>query len=116
MTRVLTPPPAQIKGLYASGWLATGPTGVIATTMYDAYATADRIAEDLVAQVPPAAARRPLPLPLPPIEDLAAAAGTRVVSWTDWERIDREERRRGAALGKVREKMGSVREMLDFVQ
>ncbi|SPQ20054.1 f60c93fc-b821-42c2-93ce-2ad24f685711 [Thermothielavioides terrestris] len=33
-------------GLYCAGWVKRGPTGVIASTMEDAFATADAIAED----------------------------------------------------------------------
>lgn len=49
--------------------------------------------------------------------DIASAltAGGRVVSWSDWRRIDDEERAEGAKKGKLREKMTSVREMLDFL-
>ena len=34
------------------------------------------------------------------------------MSWEDWEVIDRVERERGQALGKLREKVTSVDEML----
>lgn len=76
--------------------------------MYDAFATADLIATDLSLTAP-----RTEPLPDLPIEELRG--GRPVVSWEAWERLDHEERRRGEALGKVREKMTSVEEMLAFV-
>ncbi|GAA5882398.1 hypothetical protein JCM3774_004297 [Rhodotorula dairenensis] len=101
-----------IPGLYTSGWLARGPTGVIATTMFDAFATADVIAADLAA--------------LPDGKEKRSSAGTeflieryrggkQVVRWEDWERIDRVERERGKASGKLREKITSVEEMLNVV-
>lgn len=107
-----TPRSATIPGLYTSGWLARGPTGVIATTMFDAFATADVIAADLAA--------------LPDGREKRNAAGEeflierwrggkRVVSWEDWERIDRVERERGKEMGKLREKITNVEEMLDIV-
>lgn len=34
-------------GLYCSGWLKTGPTGVIATTMNNSFDTARSILEDM---------------------------------------------------------------------
>jgi adrenodoxin-NADP+ reductase len=76
--------------------------------MFDAFMTAEIIAQDAVAR--PAALRRPEP-------DLQAAIGgsRRIVSWTDWRRIDDEERRRGQLKGKTREKMTSVEEMLRFL-
>ena len=102
----------HVSGLYTSGWLARGPTGVVATTMFDAFAAADVVAGDLVAaraagggfaveERPPLDARA-----------LEGSSGRRVVSWEDWEVIDRVERERGQALGKLREKVTSVDEML----
>ncbi|GAA5926925.1 hypothetical protein JCM3775_007080 [Rhodotorula graminis] len=105
----------RVKGLYTSGWLARGPTGVVATTMFDAFAAADVVANDLVearAAVGGGGAveeRRPA-LDARTIED--NSGGRRVVSWEDWEVIDRVERERGQALGKLREKVTSVDEML----
>ncbi|GAA6022895.1 hypothetical protein JCM10207_006854 [Rhodosporidiobolus poonsookiae] len=98
-----------VAGLYTSGWVARGPTGVIATTMFDAFAAADVVAADLPALLSSTAGERP-PLPL---EQLQASA--RVVSWEDWERIDRVEKERGREKGKLREKMTSVREMLEVL-
>ncbi|GAA5883670.1 hypothetical protein JCM1840_007032, partial [Sporobolomyces johnsonii] len=102
-----------IEGLYTSGWLARGPTGVIATTMFDAFATADAVASDLAA-LPPALTPAPSrPRPDVPIERWRG--DRRIVSWEDWERIDRAERERGRARGKLREKMTSVDEMLEVL-
>lgn len=101
-----------LPGLYTSGWLARGPTGVIATTMFDAFATADTIAEDLSA-LPPGGEKR-----FSAGEELLLErwrGGKRVVSWEDWERIDRVERERGREKGKLREKMTSVEEMLEVL-
>ena len=36
-----------ITGLYCSGWVKRGPVGVIATTMTDAFETADTILSDI---------------------------------------------------------------------
>lgn len=79
---------------------------MIATTMFDAFSTADLIASDL--SLASTKSRSDLA-----IEELAG--GRRVVRWEDWERIDAEERRRGGVLGKVREKITTVEEMLDFL-
>ncbi|KAI5476852.1 NADPH-adrenodoxin reductase Arh1 [Pseudohyphozyma bogoriensis] len=100
-----------VPKLYTSGWLSRGPTGVIATTMFDAFTTADLIASDLATS--PSSPRSTTQDP--PIEKLAGGGG-RVVSWKDWERIDDEEKRRGRELGKVREKMTDVKEMLEFLK
>jgi adrenodoxin-NADP+ reductase len=36
----------QVPGVYASGWVKAGPTGVIATTMNSAFETGDSLVED----------------------------------------------------------------------
>lgn len=75
--------------------------------MFDAFATADLLAADLSSSSPSEAR------PELPIEQLRG--GRQVVSWEDWEKLDREERRRGQEKGKLREKMTEVREMLEVL-
>lgn len=99
-----------VPGLYTSGWLARGPTGVIATTMFDAFASADVLAGDLVAAGGGEAGEKPLLDPRR-LEE----GGRKVVRWEDWERIDQVERERGKELGKLREKVTSVEAMLDLL-
>ncbi|KAL8865766.1 MAG: hypothetical protein Q9174_006708, partial [Haloplaca sp. 1 TL-2023] len=41
-----------LPGLYCAGWVKRGPTGVIANTMEDSFATAEAIVEDWKNQVP----------------------------------------------------------------
>ena len=41
--------------------------------------------------------------------------GIRAVSWDDWLKIDAEERRRGNAKGKQREKIRSVADMMKIL-
>ncbi|GAA5985929.1 hypothetical protein JCM11641_004831 [Rhodosporidiobolus odoratus] len=113
--RVVDEQGETVGGLYTSGWLARGPTGVVATTMFDAFAAADLIASDFsspstssTSAATAASVRPPLP-----IEELRGSA--RVVSWEDWERIDKVERERGREKGKIREKFTSVKEMLDVL-
>ena len=40
---------AHLPGLYCAGWVKRGPTGVIASTMTDAFTTADSIIQDLAS-------------------------------------------------------------------
>jgi adrenodoxin-NADP+ reductase len=75
--------------------------------MFDAFATADLLAADLFSSSPSEAR------PELPIEQLGG--GRQVVSWEDWEKLDREERRRGEGKGKLREKMTGVKEMLEVL-
>lgn len=96
--------------------------------MFDAFATADLVAADLVADPPTAEAG---PLSVSDLErydssTTTTATGTgqsekeknrarRIVNWQDWERLDQEERSRGKARGKLREKMTDVGEMLNWL-
>ncbi|KAJ7695020.1 FAD/NAD-P-binding domain-containing protein [Mycena rosella] len=109
--RVLGADGRAVRGVYASGWAAMGARGVLAATMMDAYGVADQIAADAVAgsEGPPVGVEQVMnPAPAddqpPPLVHDACAAG-RVVQYADWKRVDAEEVRRGAALGKERERM-----------
>uniref|UniRef100_A0A1Q3FXU0 NADPH:adrenodoxin oxidoreductase, mitochondrial n=1 Tax=Culex tarsalis TaxID=7177 RepID=A0A1Q3FXU0_CULTA len=91
-------------GLYTSGWLATGPTGVILTTMNNSFGVADLICKDFHNNVIRVKEAKPgLEL-----------AGKNVVTWNGWKAIDAEECRRGAEKGKPREKIVKVDEMLSI--
>jgi len=97
--------------LYCSGWVKRGPTGVIASTMTDAFQTAEAIVEDWKKTFDSPRPNRAgwkgvqadaqeLKLPLRPVH------------WSNWQNIDQVEKAVGAERGKPREKFGSVDEML----
>lgn len=93
-------------GLYASGWLSTGPTGVILTTMSNAFGTADAMCKEILRAEP----RRK-----PGFEHVRAILNeghVQVVTWKDWLKIDEFEKEEGKKLGKPREKILCVEEML----
>ncbi|XP_062541548.1 NADPH:adrenodoxin oxidoreductase, mitochondrial-like [Armigeres subalbatus] len=92
------------NGLYASGWLATGPTGVILTTMNNSFGVADLICRDFKNNV----------IRIKEAKPGLDTSGKRVVSWMGWKAIDAEECRRGATKGKPREKIVKVDEMLNI--
>lgn len=52
---------------------------------------------------------------LPRLQD-AGFGNKSTVSWNDWKAIDAEEKRRGASLGKEREKFVKIEDMLKVVQ
>lgn len=99
----------QAPGLYCSGWLKTGPTGVIATTMNNSFDTARSVLEDLHSGALDATAAKP---GWRIINSLLEERGVKPVTFSDWEKIDSLERRRGEACGKPREKLLTVEEML----
>ena len=94
--------------LYVTGWLKRGPTGVILTNIADAAQTAkalldDRAAGKLADGGGGGDAVRSL---------LARTSSAPVLGFDAWGRIDALEMKRGAAAGKVREKVVDVHEML----
>jgi adrenodoxin-NADP+ reductase len=88
--------------LYVSGWLASGPVGVIASTRIDANSIADQMLFDWQTKADTASLNSD---PLPNEPDILRNSTLPVVSWSDWLRLDVEEVRRGKALGKSREKV-----------
>ncbi len=97
---------APLPGLYVAGWVKRGPTGLIGSNKPDGAETADAMAEDR-SSIPPAEEPDPAA-----IDRRLADSGRRVVSYSDWQRLDRIELERGRAQGRPRVKLGSVAEML----
>ena len=84
--------------LYVSGWIKTGPIGVLAATLYDAHETARSIEQDLNNSDSTS------------IGEFIPESS----SWTDfngWIRINEEEKRLGKLLGKDREKICTQEEL-----
>lgn len=92
-----------LSSLYVAGWAGTGPTGVILTTMTNAFQVARLIYNEL-----PSSGKR---------DDGIKETDKfpiQTVSYEDWLKIDRVEQERGKQLGKVREKIVNVKEMLEI--
>lgn len=106
----------HIPGLYCAGWVKRGPTGVIASTMDDAFTSADVIAQDWDAQVPflnaEQSENKSTGLGWDGVKEEVLAKNLRPLTWEDWKVIDNMERARGKKLGKEREKFGTVEDML----
>ncbi|KAJ2235512.1 NADPH-adrenodoxin reductase, partial [Coemansia sp. RSA 485] len=97
-----------VPGLYVAGWLKRGPVGVIATTMQDAYRTADAVVMDLNSGVIGH-------------NDLSFGDADRVIlediknvciTNEEWKRLEKYEVEAGRELGKPREKVTEVGQML----
>ncbi|KFO90852.1 hypothetical protein N320_12367, partial [Buceros rhinoceros silvestris] len=99
-------------GLYCSGWVKRGPTGVIITTMNDSFDTAHSVLEDLQAGVLDVSSSRE---GFGAVESILRSRGVRPVSFSDWEKIDAAEVARGKAAGKPREKIVDPQEMLQLI-
>lgn len=116
---------SHLPGLYCAGWVKRGPTGVIASTMMDAFGTADSIAADWETHKANSeagisflnsASGGSTGLGWEAVRSEAIQRGLSPTSWEDWQRIDAVERERGAMNGKPREKFGRVEEMLSVVR
>ncbi|EAA33439.2 nucleotide-binding domain-containing protein [Neurospora crassa] len=106
----------SFPGLYCAGWVKTGPTGVIASTMENAFATADAIIEDWVSRTPFLNADRNVHgWEGVKSEVLKSGDDKRVVDWQGWRRIDEAERDRGRETGRSREKFTRTGEMLNVL-
>ncbi len=101
--------PKVVPGLYVTGWIKRGPNGIIGTNRADSVATVTSLLSDLPS----------LPAVVKSGADGLAALlqsrRVRVVSHTDWQKIDAAEVRRGEAARKPREKFSRVEEMLEVV-
>lgn len=100
--------PTTLPGMYCSGWVKRGPTGVIAGTMEDAFATAEAIVEDWEANPPFLNGGDGWDV----LKGEVKSQKVRTVSWEDWKRIDAAERARGRSREKEREKLTKVEDML----
>ncbi len=108
--RIVDEAGAPIPGLYASGWIKRGPTGIIGTNRADSLATVNSLLADLgTLDTGPKPGAEGVP-------GLLSGRGPRVVSFDDWLVIDRAEVQRGAPKGKPREKFTRFEEMLRLVQ
>lgn len=106
------------QGCYCTGWVKSGPNGVIASTMEDAFETADIILKDWDDDVPFLSGNnanfRTISEGWDGLvrdKEVAKTIG-RPVSWKDWKVIDAVERARGKLKGKEREKFRTTDEML----
>jgi adrenodoxin-NADP+ reductase len=118
--RVTNEDGSVVPGLYTSGWLKRGPSGIIGTNITDARETVACLLEDKAGSKLPAGAGAGAGAGAakPGMDGLIARlaargkSGPSVVPWAGWLKIDAAEQARGKPLGKPREKITSVAEML----
>ncbi|KAJ8099415.1 hypothetical protein POJ06DRAFT_134660 [Lipomyces tetrasporus] len=101
------------KGLYSAGWIKRGPAGVIAETMYDSFETAAVILNDFeVGEIGGSSCDGWEGVKA----DLGDELDWKVVSWSDWQKIDNAEKERGSKIGKEREKFTNQNDMLAVLE
>ena len=93
-------------GVYVTGWIKRGPSGIIGTNRADSVATIASLLVDipqLAGDNKPGAGA---------LQGKLADRGVRVVSYADWLRINEAELARGQAQGRPRDKFTRLAEML----
>jgi ferredoxin--NADP+ reductase len=98
-----------VPGLYASGWIKRGPSGIIGTNREDSVLTVEALLGDLPAFEAQKSGVDEALLVL-------RGHGVRVVSFADWQKIDAAEIARGQSAGKPREKFTRLDEMLNVLE
>lgn len=106
--RVLDPESKQpITGLYTSGWIKRGPSGVVGTNKPDSVETVTCMLEDVHADK----LLQPAKADAASSEQLVRTRQPDYFSYADWKRLDELELERGKASGRPRLKFTSVAEM-----
>jgi ferredoxin--NADP+ reductase len=103
--RVLDEDGAQVAGVYATGWIKRGPSGVIGTNKKDATETVELLLEDLADA--PRKART-----AQEAERFVAERVPQLLMYDHWTSIDEVERAAGEKLGRPRVKLCSWDELL----
>ncbi|XP_065193332.1 NADPH:adrenodoxin oxidoreductase, mitochondrial-like [Sycon ciliatum] len=112
----------QCPGVYCSGWIKHGPSGTIVDTLQDALETADTILYDINQKKDGISSEHGTSTDHESAPNTSTASdsllkmmeqkGVQVVTFSDWERINAVEVERGQVIGKPREKVVDVDEML----
>jgi ferredoxin/flavodoxin---NADP+ reductase len=98
-----------VDGLYVTGWLKRGPTGIIGTNRADSIETVQQILEDLPRRIPRSqGGRQQL------VESISHRSAP-VVGLPEWLKIDAAECAMGRQANKPREKFTRISDMLDVV-
>jgi ferredoxin--NADP+ reductase len=97
---------AILPGLYVTGWLKRGPTGIIGTNRADSVETV----ESLLADLAKGCDREKRGAEA--VGELLEKRGVRMFNYQDWSMLDTAEISRGKPKGKPREKFTRIGEML----
>jgi ferredoxin--NADP+ reductase len=97
-----------LPGEYCAGWIKRGPSGVIGTNKPDSVETVESLLADLRAEK----LNTPASTAPEAVDALLTGRGVRVISYADWQQLDRLEQERGQAQGAPRLKFSRVADML----
>ena len=100
--RVLDETGSPVPGVYSTGWIKRGPSGVIGTNKKDATETIEHLLEDARAGLLTGGCLGR------DVDALLAERGVEVVTQEGWEAIDAAERSQGEPHGRPRIKLADV--------
>ncbi len=106
--RVTTMENKPVRGMYVTGWIKRGPTGIIGTNKPDAAETV----KTLLADAGAGAVLDPTATDQASIETLVRERQPEMVSYSDWLRLNDLETQKGTSQGRPRVKFTEVGEML----
>ncbi|MCA9400953.1 MAG: FAD-dependent oxidoreductase [Candidatus Omnitrophica bacterium] len=99
----------HFTGLYCTGWIKRGPSGIVGTNKPCAEETVKHLLSDIPQLIPGKNPDNAM------LIDLLHELNVRFVTFEDWKRIDAREIASGQQKGKVREKFVDVEDMLKTV-
>ncbi len=99
-----------ISGLYVSGWIKRGPTGIIGTNRADSVATVKSLLDDL--EMLDTGSEKS---GADGVCKLLQSRSVRYVNFEEWKKIDQSEIDRGRPKNKPREKYTYIAEMLELL-
>lgn len=97
-----------MSGIYVAGWIKRGPTGVIASNVFDGQETADTILRQW-EQIESSKSEK-----TGDIVSLLQERRVPYINWDGWLAIKAAEEKNGAKLGKISEKFVEIVEMLNI--
>jgi len=100
-----------LTGLYATGWIKRGPTGVIGTNKKDSSETVSHMVEDIKCDK----TLHPQYPNSKKIESFIKKRNPEYIDYEDWLKIDQEEVKRGEKEGKPRVKFTNVDEIKEHL-
>lgn len=98
-----------LLGLYVTGWMKRGPSGIIGTNRADSMETVESLLADIPLLV---TAAKP---GIEGLRPLLETRGVRMVDLSEWLKIDSAEVERGKEKGKPREKFTRIDDMLNLL-
>ncbi len=110
--RIVDEKGSHIYGLYATGWIKRGPTGVIGTNKTDSAETVKCVIEDISNDK----LNKPQDTDTDSIERLLKERNDKFISYEQWQKVDKSEVQQGQKLGRPRLKYTDVDEILDIAR